>query len=236
LQRVLGWAQESGRGGPYIFLRKGEGTVGALCGVPPESQAVGSQWTVYFHVRQLDASLEHARALGAQLLFGPFEAGEHGRGAVLRDPTGAVFKLWQPRAGDGGDLLMFEDHSVGWVELATPDAGVARTFYGTLLGWDFPPSAKPAPGEVDYREYAIDGTRYGGILPMTKEWGDMPAHWPIYIPVPDVDACLEACSAAGGAVCVPAFDAPGVGRIARINDPTGAGLYVIQLKQAGAHG
>jgi hypothetical protein len=30
---------------------------------------------------------------------------------------------------------------------------------------------------------------------------------------------------------VPAFDAPGVGRIARIDDPTGAGAYVIQLNR-----
>jgi predicted enzyme related to lactoylglutathione lyase len=31
--------------------------------------------------------------------------------------------------------------------------------------------------------------------------------------------------------CVPAFDAPGVGRIARLEDPTGAALYVIRLQR-----
>lgn len=237
LVSVFGWddsLREPGPVGPYVFLRKGDGTVGALCGIPPVSQAPGSNWAVYFHVRQLEAAVEHARTLGAQLLFGPFEAGEHGRGAVLRDPTGAMFKLWQPRAGDGGDLLMFEDYAVGWVELATPDAGIARTFYGTLLGWEFPPSQQPVVGDDDYREYAVDGVRYGGVLPMTKEWGDESAHWSIYVPVPDVDTCLEQCTTNGGVICVPAFDAPGVGRIARINDPTGAGMYVVTLTASGA--
>lgn len=47
--------------------------------------------------------------------------------------------------------------------------------------------------------------------------------------VPDLDVALSATDAAGGAITVPAFDAPGVGRIARIADPTGAGLYLVQL-------
>ena len=34
-----------------------------------------------------------------------------------------------------------------------------------MLGWEFPPSTQPIPG-VQYQEYAVAGTRYGGILPM----------------------------------------------------------------------
>ena len=64
---------------------------------------------------------------------------------------------------------------------------------------------------------------------MTKEWGDMPAHWSMYVLVDDVDVCLRRTQELGGSVCVPAFDVPGVGRIARIDDPTGAGLYVIRM-------
>jgi predicted enzyme related to lactoylglutathione lyase len=82
---------------------------------------------------------------------------------------------------------------------------------------------------VRYRECAIGGTRYGGILPMTQEWGEMPSHWSVYVPVPDVDACGGRAAALGGTVSVPAFDAPGVGRIARIQDPAGVGAYVIRL-------
>ena len=52
----------------------------------------------------------------------------------------------------------------------------------------------------------------------------------IYVQVPDVDAIVAKAQAAGGAVCVPAFDAPGVGRIAMIADPTGAACYVITLR------
>ncbi len=36
----------------------------------------------------------------------------------------------------------------------------------------------------------------------------------------------------GGSNPLPAFDAPGVGRISMIGDPTGAKCYVITLKDA----
>ena len=57
----------------------------------------------------------------------------------------------------------------------------------------------------------------------------MPSHWSIYIQVEDVDATVEKAQALGGKLCFPAFDAPGVGRIARIDDPAGAGFYVIRF-------
>lgn len=114
------------------------------------------------------------------------------------------------------------------MELATRDSPAAQRFYGALLGWQYPKDKAPIPG-MDYQEYTVADTRFGGIMQMTAEWGEMPSHWSVYVPVPDVDACLTSVAELGGKVCVPAFDVPGVGRIARIDDPTGAGLYVIKL-------
>jgi len=138
----------------------------------------------------------------------------------------AVVSLWQPaNPGDAGDFVMFEDHAIGWVELAARDGDRARDFYRDLLGWDIDESA---PGGFRYLQFGRGGTRYGGVLPMTADWGDMPSHWSVYVPVPDVDACCARATERGGAVVVPAFDAPGVGRIARIDDPTGVGCYLIR--------
>lgn len=235
-QGLFGWqgtTQDMGEVGTYTFLRNGTGTIGALCGLPPDTEGRPSAWGIYFAVASVDDSVAKARDLGGQLVFEPFDVPGHGRGAVLSDPTGAVFSLWQSAQGDAGDFTMFEDHAIGWVELASRDAGAARSFYSSLLGWTFSTSSIPVPGAGDYLEYGVGATRYGGILPMTKEWGDMPSHWSVYVPVPDVDACLQRAATLGGKICVPAFDAPGVGRIGRVDDPTGAGTYVIQLAKTG---
>ncbi|GMU42802.1 MAG: hydroxylase [Lysobacterales bacterium] len=233
-EALFGWSHvhnDMGEMGNYTFLRNASGTVGALCGMPPGSEDRPSVWNVYFAVANVDASLARAQELGGQLVFGPFDVPGHGRGVVLADPTGAVFSLWQPASADAGDFTMFEDHAIGWVELATRDAAAAKAFYGALLGWEFPPSTHPIPG-LDYQEYVVAGTRFGGILPMSAEWGEMPSHWSLYIPVADVDACLKRAQELGGKACVPAFDAPGVGRIARLDDPTGGGIYIIKLQHA----
>jgi len=66
---------------------------------------------------------------------------------------------------------------------------------------------------------------------MNSEWGEIPPHWGIYVPVPDVDACAARAQELGGGNPLPAFDAPGVGRISMVADPTNAMCYVITLKQ-----
>jgi predicted enzyme related to lactoylglutathione lyase len=231
-EALFGWSHvhnDMGEMGNYTFLRNANGSIGALCGMPPGSEGRPSSWNVYFLVANVDASVARAQELGGQLLAEPFDVPGHGRGAVLMDPAGAAFCLWQAENASAGDFTMFEDHAIGWVELASRDAAGAKAFYGALLGWEFPASTQPVPG-VEYQEYTAGGTRFGGIMQMTAEWGEMPSHWSIYFPVADVDACLARAGELGGKTCVPAFDAPGVGRIARFDDPTGAGAYIITLK------
>jgi predicted enzyme related to lactoylglutathione lyase len=70
----------------------------------------------------------------------------------------------------------------------------------------------------------------GGLLPLSA---DMVAHgarptWIGYIGVDDVDATVAAVTADGGQVQMPAFDMPGVGRMAMVSDPQGAPFYLMR--------
>ena len=119
-----------------------------------------------------------------------------------------------------------EPNAVLWVELATRDIARAEAFYGAVLGW----RAEPFPaGPGQYRVLSVPGQQdgFGGLLEMDEQWEGVPSHWSIYLQVADVDATLDKAVALGGSVCVPAFDVPGVGRIARIDDPAGAGCYLM---------
>jgi uncharacterized protein len=234
-QGLFGWRRtdmDLGPIGTYSFLNNENGCIGALCSLQADQQAQGvpSHWGVYFAVHDCDAATARATELGATVLMQPMDVGEHGRMSVIADPTGAVCSLWQPRSG-GGDFVMFEDHAVGWVELATRDTGKARDFYAALLGWTYTESPIPVPDGGNYIEISAGETRYGGILQMNDQWGAIPPHWGIYVMVPDVDACLARARELGGSIPHPAFDAPGVGRIGMVADPTGAHCYVIQLAQ-----
>jgi uncharacterized protein len=233
-QALFGWTAQTldMPTGAYTMLRNANGTIGALWALPESRRAAGerSNWGAYFAVPDLDLACATVAKLGGQVVVPPMDVGQQGRMSLIADPEGALVNLWQVRPGAGGDFTMFEPFSIGWTELAGRNIEALTRFYSTLLGWAF--SSKPIPGfdGLHYHEFSVDGERFGGFMPMTKEWGDMPAHWSIYVIVPDVDACLVRTAELGGSVCVPAFDAPGVGRIARIDDPTGAGCYVITPK------
>lgn len=77
--------------GAYTEIQPGEGIGGGLMG----TAGTPSFWQPYLEVANLDASVARARELGATVLEARFEVPEQGSGAMLVDPTGARFGLWQ---------------------------------------------------------------------------------------------------------------------------------------------
>jgi uncharacterized protein len=220
---LFDWTAEDSPMGPEAvyttFLRDGV-PVAAACPV----EGVLPHWGIHFTVDDVDAAAAAVPGLGGTVLKAPFDVMTHGRMAVVADQEGATAMLWQPGTHSGAGVWM-KDRAVMWVELATRDADAAAAFYGGILGWE----TKPHPlSPTKYLMFSVAGAAYGGLLQMTKEWGDMPSHWSIYLQTPDTDGTLAAGVAAGGKVVVPAFDAPSVGRIGRLNDPAGAGFYVMK--------
>jgi predicted enzyme related to lactoylglutathione lyase len=55
-------------------------------------------WVAYLGTDDVDGSAERARALGGEVLLEPVDVPGWGRAAVLRDPDGATFGIFQPVA------------------------------------------------------------------------------------------------------------------------------------------
>ena len=65
----------------------------------------------------------------------------------------------------------------------------------------------------------------GGIFPTNRPgFEDVPECWMSYLAVDDVDARVKKAVAAGAKLMRPIFDVPGVGRIAILTEPGGAGV------------
>lgn len=217
-------------GGTYTLFQREKRDVAACYTVRADEveQGIPPHWNVYFHVADCDAAVEQVRSAGGHVRVEPFDVMDHLRMAVVADPEGAMFCLCQPRAHQGVGTI-HEMNTVGWVELATRDVARAEAFYASVLGWSLIDHPGGAP--TVYRIFQVDRENQGGLLQMTPEWGDLPSHWSIYLRVDDVDAILAKAQALGGGVAVPAFDAPGVGRIAMMTDPAGAHAYLIALSE-----
>lgn len=120
-----------------------------------------------------------------------------------------------------------------WTDLGTTDVARSSTFYQSIFGWertDFP----MGPGDAKYSMLRVDGEDACALYPMSDEQMKMaaPPSWLPYISVDSVDETVEKAKAAGGSVCLGPMDVMDKGRMAIIQDPTGAGFAIWQ---AGAH-
>ena len=80
-----------------------------------------------------------------------------------------------------------------------------------------------------------EGQLAGGIFPADPvQCADVPEGWLSYIAVDDVDARVEKALGCGAQLMRPIFDVPGVGRIALLREPGGAGIgWMTPAREAG---
>lgn len=101
-REVVGWiprAEAMGDYEDYSMIAPGSGDVVAgVCHARGSNADLPPQWLVYVHVPDVDAAAAKAAAHGGRVVTGPRAMGG-GRFAVIQDPAGAVFALFQAPAG-----------------------------------------------------------------------------------------------------------------------------------------
>ena len=75
-----------------------------------------------------------AKSVGGNVISEPFDVMTVGRMAIVADPAGAVFQLWEPRQHIGYHIVD-EVGSVCWNELLTSDPAATEKFYTELFGY-----------------------------------------------------------------------------------------------------
>ena len=220
---MFGWEvdeQPMGPGETYsLFKLRGKEVAAGYTMRPEErQQGVPPHWNTYVSVESADAAATRAQELGARVLAPAFDVVDAGRMAVLQDPTGAVFQVWQPKR-HVGTRIQGEPGALCWTELATRDTKRAAAFYTELFGWT---GKVGADGGMEYTEFSVAGRPAGGMMAIRPEWGNVPPNWTPYFQVADCDASAAQAASAGGRAIVPPADIPKVGRFAMLHDPQGA--------------
>jgi predicted enzyme related to lactoylglutathione lyase len=113
--------------------------------------------------------------------------------------------------------------SFHWNELRTRDAERAKRFYADTIGWTF--EAMATPDGHTYWVAMQDGKPVAGLFPLTSpHFDEVPESWMSFLAVDDVDKRVAKAIEAGARLVMPVFDVPGVGRIAMLREPGGAGI------------
>ncbi|MFJ7199378.1 MULTISPECIES: VOC family protein [unclassified Streptomyces] len=225
---LFGWRAETDpreEAGGYTMAHLGDARVAALSPIYQPGQPTA--WTVSFATEDTDATVERVKSAGGSLLVGPMDVFDQGRFAVVTDPSGAVFSLWQKRAFAGAEQLN-EPGALGWVELVTREADPALAFYPAVFGW----TVKAASEQ--YTQWGVAGEDFGGMLIMDDGFPpEAPPNWLPYFAVTDVDATAATAQGAGGELLMPPTDIPDGPRIAVVRDPQGA---VFGIHRTGSEG
>jgi len=110
-----------------------------------------------------------------------------------------------------------------WNELMTRKPERAKAFYKKTIGWTF--SKMKMPDGRAYWVAMVKGKPVAGIFDLSpKMFKGVPESWMSYLAVDDVDKRVKKAVKAGAKLMSPAFDVPGVGRIAMLREPGGAGV------------
>jgi predicted enzyme related to lactoylglutathione lyase len=173
--------------------------------------------------------------------------------AVLADPEGAAFCVWQAREHKGARIVN-EPGSLNFNVLNTRDPAAAKRFYGAVFGWT---TLDLGSGEFwtlraygDYLEQLTPGTRertaelgaagfedvVAAITRISGDDADTPAHWGVTFSTEDADATAAKAAELGGTVLVAPVDAP-YSRLTVLRDPQGgtfsATAFVPENKDVG---
>jgi predicted enzyme related to lactoylglutathione lyase len=242
---LFGWEFEDvmppGSPGPYFIARLRGGDVAAV-GSQPEGGPPMAVWNTYVWVDSAEEAASKVLEAGGRVVVDPFDVSDAGRMAVFTDPEGAAFCVWQAKAHKGARIVN-EPGSLNFNGLNTRDPEGAKSFYGSVFGWEtmgFGGGAEMwrLPGYGDFLEQSDPGLRermaqssaptgfadvVATLNPIAGDQPEVPAHWSVTFAVDDADATAERAVALGGQVLVAPFDAPWV-RMTVIADPQGATL------------
>ncbi|MGB3674790.1 MAG: VOC family protein [Candidatus Nanopelagicales bacterium] len=233
---LFGWeCMKSGPDmGSYGMCYQGDIPVAGIGQMPDEIQFPAS-WTTYISVDDAAAVVAAVGEAGGQVMAdvmdipGPGDA-LMGRMAVLADPTGGVFGVWEPHEHIGSGIAN-EPVSFAWNELLSRNPQASRDFLAQVFGYEW--AAMPGtPDGMEYFTAKVDGKDVFGAMDVPAALpAEVPTHWQTYFAVADTDDTLARAVASGGTALGPAFDSP-FGRMAVIEDPQGARFSIMQMPAA----
>lgn len=228
-QKLFGWSSDDMPMGPndfYTMFKLNGRDVGAAYTLRPDQQQRGVpvHWMLYIACEDVNASTKRAADLGGAVLMGPMDVFTAGRMAVLEDPTGGVFCLWQAKE-HSGIVAHNEEGTLCWADLLTKDRDAAAEFYSKLFGWTI-----EKEDEKQHNYYHIkNGEDYiGGMPAPNQQLPGTTTHWSIYFQTANCEARTSHALQLGARTLAANVKHENVGELSIVQDPQGATFCLFQ--------
>jgi predicted enzyme related to lactoylglutathione lyase len=215
-------------GGYAMCMKDGEPVAGI--GAMPAEAPFPAAWTTYLSVGDVDAAVAKATDAGGQVMSPSMTVADAeetlGRMAIIADPTGGVFGVWEPGTHIGARRVN-EAGSLVWSELRSTDPEDSKAFLTNLFGYSY--DAPVDDSGMEYHVIQVGDKMVGGVMGMPPGIpSGMPSHWGTYFATADTDETMAKAIATGATLRGEPMDSPS-GRMAFLSDPQGAAFAVMQI-------
>ncbi|MBV9265422.1 MAG: VOC family protein [Acidobacteriaceae bacterium] len=222
---VLGWGAQDGGvpNHPYTLVTIGGIPIGGLLEKPATSFARGEKahWVGYIGVGNVDEFSKRVQQAGGVVHRAAEDIPSVGRFAVVADPQGAMFVLFQPR--DTRQQAQFPKPgtpgSAAWHDLAAVDWQSEFAFYSDLFGWSKSDALDMGPAGT-YQIFSAGSEPIGGM--MNRMDASQTPGWLFYFNVDDINAAIDRVKQHGGTIVHGPSVVPGGQQIAHCLDTQGA--------------
>jgi uncharacterized protein len=236
--RIFGWdvgqTASPGDGGSFRICKlRGRDIAAIGSPIPQEAPPVPS-WTTFIQVDSAEETAARVKEAGGSVIVDPMDSLEGGSIAIVADPAGAAFAVWE-QGKHGGAQTINEPGAWAMSMLVTPDSEQAVRFYGEVFGWTTESFGMAGeefimftlPGYVGGEpEQPVPRDVVATVAPAAAAEGQA-AHWSVDFWARDPDEIARITTEMGGRVLAEPFDIPGIGmRQAALADPQGATFTV----------
>jgi predicted enzyme related to lactoylglutathione lyase len=228
-REVIGWRARPAEGAPmpYTIFSAGDDMVAGMMALSPGMLQGGAKagWIGSIAVSNVDAKIEELRAAGGKVHMGPSDIEKIGRFAIVADPQGVAFVLFDPIPPAGGipkPPFANSPGHIGWNELRTTVLDPAFDFYAKLFGWTEKGSLDMGPEWGMYRMFGVGagGETIGGMMKQPASVSGEP-QWKFYFVVDGIEAAIARLKSAGGQLNDGPHQVPGGAWAAQATDPHG---------------
>ena len=228
---LFGWKMKgvSAKGGPVVYWLaqlRGKDVAGIYPMAEERKRAKATPfWLPYISAASVDNAVKQAKAARGKLCMGPSDVTDKGRTALLRDPSGSTFAIWQARKHKGAGLAGIPG-TICWHDLGTVKRKAAAKFYERVFRWQV--SDQDFSGNK-YHLFKLGKEGVGGMWPEPMR-GYAPC-WITHWRVADCGKSVAKAKRLGGKVLIGAMKVPGMCTFAILADPQGASFGIIEFER-----
>lgn len=217
MEGVLGWKTKTGNTYSTLYGRRGQVVGGIFDTQAMDWNLRAGGWLLSMSTSDLDATLKKILDKGGRLLQPAQDIPDRGHSALVADPQGAVFNLVELSPSQESGESVDSDTWI-WYELITAQPAVAAAWYANVF------QLEVVDLDGGRKLLKKDGVDIATVS--VNSFEDSRNQWLAVVAVNDFENTVVNVSREGGRVALVLPSPAGNGKLALVQDPTGAALIL----------